>query len=78
MFSLVAHLKCTITVSTCCRGGFRRAFLSEGHGTAKRESSERHTTNPAMQFANCYALNFIYLDIVSFLYPLILGFLKYK
>jgi hypothetical protein len=28
-----------VTVGTCCRGGFRRAFLSEGHGTTKRESA---------------------------------------
>ena len=37
-----------ITVGTCWRCGFRRAFLSEGHGTAKRESSERHRTNQDM------------------------------
>ena len=50
LFLLSFLSKCTTTVGTCCRGGFRGAFLSEGHGTAKRESSERHTTNPAMQF----------------------------
>ncbi len=30
----------------CCRGGFRRAFLSEGHGTAMRESAVGTPLNP--------------------------------
>jgi hypothetical protein len=35
------------------RGGFRRAFLSEGHGTAKRESAVGVPPNPALQYVPC-------------------------
>jgi hypothetical protein len=42
----VSHLHLAVTVGTCCRGGFRRAFLSEGHGTAKRESAVGVPPNP--------------------------------
>ena len=41
-----AALALQATVGTCCRGGFRRAFLSEGHGTAKRESAVGAPPNP--------------------------------
>ena len=43
---LLSLFHLTVTVGTCCRGGFRRAFLSEGHGTAKRESAVGVPPNP--------------------------------
>ena len=48
-----------VTVGTCCRGGFRSAFLSEGHGTAMRESAVGVSPNPALQYVLCYRLVFI-------------------
>jgi len=53
----------SLTVGTCCRGGFRRAFLSEGHGTAMRESAVGVPPNPALQYVLCYALVFIFFII---------------
>jgi hypothetical protein len=49
-----------VTVGTCCRGGFRRAFLSEGHGTAKRESAVGVPPDPALQYVMCLLLGFIF------------------
>ncbi len=40
-------------VGTCCLYGFRGAFLSEGHGTAKRESAVGIPPNPALQYVLC-------------------------
>jgi len=57
--------QCTLTVGTCCRGGFRRAFLSEGHGTAKRESAVGVPPNPALQYVLCYGLGFIHFVLLS-------------
>ncbi|OFX35818.1 MAG: hypothetical protein A2W95_04675 [Bacteroidetes bacterium GWA2_40_14] len=57
LFFLFSTLQ--VTVGTCCRGGFRRAFLSEGHGTAMRESAVGVPPNPALQYVLCYGLNFI-------------------
>lgn len=51
------HLQ--LMVGTCCRGGFRGAFLSEGHGTAMRESAVGVPPNPALQYVLCYRLAFI-------------------
>ncbi len=48
------------TVGTCCRGGFRRAFLSEGHGTAMRESAVGVPPNPALQYVLCWQLAFLF------------------
>ncbi len=53
-------LRLPITVGTCCRGGFRSAFLSEGHGTAKRESAVGVPQNPALQYVLCYQQLFIF------------------
>ena len=46
------------TVNYKLRGGFRRAFLSEGHGTAMRESAVGVPPNSALQYVLCYATNF--------------------
>ncbi len=51
--SFVVIFNLGITVGTCCRGGFRRAFLSEGHGTAKRESAVDVPPNLALQYVLC-------------------------
>ena len=56
---LLSLFHLAVTVGTCCRGGFRSAFLSEGHGTAKRESAVGVPPNPALQYVLCYALIFI-------------------
>jgi hypothetical protein len=56
-------LKLPPTVGTCCRGGFRRAFLSEGHGTAKRESAVGVPPNPALQY-ELYSGQLIFLFIL--------------
>jgi hypothetical protein len=43
-----------LTVDICCRGGFRRALLFEGHGTAKRESVLGAPQNPP---CNMYSIS---------------------
>lgn len=40
----------SLTVGKCCLGGFRRAFLSVGHRTSKRESVVGEPPNPAWQY----------------------------
>ena len=54
-----------LTVGTCCRGGFRRAFLSEGHGNAMRESAVGVPPNLALQYVLCY-------HFVVFIFPNVL------
>ena len=56
-FSVFLHLAVTVT----CKLSLRISELVpvRQDGTMLRESSERHTTNPAMQFTICYALLFI-------------------
>src|SRR5690606_12643398 len=42
----------------------RRAFLSEGHGTAMRESAVGVPPNPALQYVHCYAFDFFIFFII--------------
>ena len=47
-----------VNAGTCCRGGFQRAFLSEGHETAKRESAVGVPLNPDLQYVLCCVVVF--------------------
>ena len=54
-------LKC-LTITVTCKLSLRISELVpvRQDGTMLRESSVRHTTNPAMQFTICYGLFFCY------------------
>ena len=71
MSFVVCLLHLAVTVGTCCRGGFRRAFLSEGHGTAMRESAVGVPPNPPcnMYFVmRCHFFilsNYIYFSSIN-------------
>jgi len=66
----VSEADSSLTVGTCCRGGFRRAFLSEGHGTAMRESAVGVPPNPALQYVPCYRLAFNHLLFVLVIFEM--------
>ncbi len=65
---LLSLFHLAVTVGTCCRGGFRRAFLSERHGTVKRESAVGAPPNPALQYVLCYRAYFILFLILHNLF----------
>src|SRR5690554_992140 len=50
------------TVGTCCRGGFRRAFLSGRTRNCETGIRSWRTTEPALQYVPCYASIFILLS----------------
>ena len=59
------HISCRLLlpVTVTCKLSLRISELVpvREDGTMLRESSERHTTNPAMQFTICCSLCFIFL-----------------
>ncbi len=62
----VCGFTATYRVGTCCRGGFRRAFLSEGHGTAMRESKDGAPPTPQCNLQFVIASVFMFYKSGSF------------